>query len=147
MDWLGIGVLVIGIALLIIAIVLIKPLNKVSDLIDSTKATTDKLPQTLDNITGQAEDVLQKANTTLSEVNGKVAQLTPMFEILGDAGRASREISSSAVEATLAMKNSTAEGREITDEKGLHGVYGGLALAYYLYEKRKAMKQIIQEAK
>lgn len=147
MDWLGIGVLIIGIAILILAIVLIKPLNKASELIDSAMKTTDRLPQTLDNVTAKAEDVLDQANVTLADVNGKVAQLTPLFQIVGDAGRISRDVSASAVEATYAMRHNTEEAREAANRQGLNGLYGAAALGYYLYKRRKTLKQVAQEIK
>lgn len=147
MDWLGIGVLVIGVALLVIAIVLIKPLGKVSDLLDSLKQTTDKLPDTIDDVTNQAADVMNQANLAISDVNTKVAELTPMFEILGDAGRASQQISHTAVEATDALKTNVVEGKHVNDKESLGGFYGLASLGYYLYEKRKTIKDTLNKTK
>jgi len=145
MDWLGIGVLVIGVAFLILVLILIKPLNKATEVLDGVKNTTDKLPSTIDTVTDQAVEVMQTANSTIADVNMKVAELTPVFEIIGDAGRASRHVSATAVEATEALKNNTAEGKNVTDKEGLSGLYGSLSLAYYLYEKRKAIKSALNK--
>jgi len=145
MLWLGIGVTVIGVALLIISIILIKPLGKVSNLLDSLKVTTDKLPDTIDNVTSQATDVLHTTNSTINDVNGKVAELTPVFEILGDAGRASQKISLTAVEATDALKTNVIEGKHVNDKESLNGFYGLLSLGYYLYEKRKTIKETLKQ--
>ena len=147
MDWLGIGVLVIGIAFLILVLILIKPLNKATEVLGGVKSTTDKLPSTIDTVTDQAVEVMSTANATIADVNMKVAELTPIFEILGDAGRASRNISATAVEATEALKNNTTEGKNVTDKEGLNGLYGSISLFYYLYEKRKAIKDTLNKTK
>ena len=146
MLWLGIGVLVIGIALLILSFVLIKPLNNLANTLSSVQKTTDELPSKLNTITDQTTELLQNTNNTLADLNVKMAELTPIFQIVGNAGRASEHFSSSVVNTTRSLQESTGEGEDFTQRTGLKGITGGVALGYYLFEKRKALKDTIDQA-
>lgn len=147
MIWLGIGVIVIGVALLILAFVLIKPLNNLASTLSSVQQTTDELPSKLNTITEQTTELLQNTNNTLSDLNVKMAELTPIFQIIGNAGRASEHFSSSVIHSTKSLKESTIEGEEFTQRAGLKGISGGIAFGYYLFEKRKALKNTIDQVK
>ncbi|MBY7141819.1 DUF948 domain-containing protein [Virgibacillus sp. NKC19-3] len=137
MDWLGIGVLVLGVAFLALVIVLIKPLMKLSGLLGSLQKTTDKLPQSVDDISSQATEVLTTGNDTLNQLNTQIRELNPILHIVGDAGKATRKLSSSMVDATEDMKTSTAEGSELVQDRNLEGLYGALTLGYYIFQKQR----------
>lgn len=146
MLWLGIGVLIIGVAMLILSFVLIKPLGSLANTLTSVQKTTDELPTKLNTITDQTTELLHNTNNTLSDLNVKMAELTPIFQIIGNAGRASEHLSSSVVSTTRSIKDSTGEGQDFTQRTGLKGISGGIALGYYLFEKRKALKDTIEQA-
>ncbi|WP_373894720.1 DUF948 domain-containing protein [Virgibacillus natechei] len=137
MDWLGIGVLVIGVAFLVLVIFLIKPLTKLSGLLGSLQKTTDKLPQNVDDISSQATEVLTTGNDTLHQVNTQIKELSPILHIIGDAGNATRKLSSSMVDATEDMKTSTAEGSDLVKGRNLEGLYGALTLGYYIFQRQR----------
>lgn len=69
MDWLGIGVLIIGIAFAILVIYLLKPIKKLASVLGSLQQTTDRLPKVLDDVTSQATTVLQAIRHSLTSIN------------------------------------------------------------------------------
>lgn len=145
MDWLGIGVLLIGIALVVIAVVLIKPLNKLSDVLESVKHTTDKLPDTLTDITGQTKEILHTTNATIGNVNAQIKEVTPLFQIVGEVGEASREVTSAALDKSIHFKQQTADASQFTQKKQYQGLYGLLTMAYFMVERKKEMKDSMKK--
>ncbi|WP_430789206.1 DUF948 domain-containing protein [Virgibacillus flavescens] len=136
MDWLGIGVLVIGIAFAVLVLLLIKPLNNLSNLIFSVQRTTDDLPRNINLITDQTKNTLQTSDETLTKVNTQVTELSPLFVIIGDLGRATQKLSSSLTNVSDKMKNKTEDGKEYADSRNLQGLYGAMALGYFLIKRR-----------
>ncbi|ASN03643.1 DUF948 domain-containing protein [Virgibacillus necropolis] len=145
MDWLGIGVLVIGVAFAVLVLVLIKPLNNLSNLFFSVQKTTDELPHNINLITDQTKNTLQASTETLTKVNNQVKELSPLFSIIGDAGRGTQKLSSSLVDATTSMKTGTEDGKKFTERHNLEGLYGALTLSYYLFQRKKALKVRVQK--
>jgi len=146
MDWLGIGVLVIGIAFLILVVFLLKPLRKLSEVLESVQKTTDHLPETLTEITGQATMVLQTSNETIANVNSQVKEISPIFHIAGDVGVAARELTSSALDKTIAFKQKTSEGKEFSQSKKYQGLYGFLSLLYFFTQKKDEIKHTLPKS-
>ncbi|MGP4078076.1 DUF948 domain-containing protein [Halobacillus sp. K22] len=140
MDYLGIGVLIIGIAFAIVSIFLIKALNNLANVLGGVRKTVDQLPDQLDSVMKETSNVLNNSNDTLADVNEKIRALSPLFYIIGDIGESSRKLTSSLVDMTQSMKESTHEGEQKINEEGWRGIYGALALTYYLTQKRKELK-------
>lgn len=140
MDYLGIGVFIIGIAFAIVSIFLIKALNNLANVLGGVRKTVDQLPDQLDSVMKETSNVLNNSNDTLADVNEKIRALSPLFYIVGDIGESSRKLTSSLVDMTHSVKQSTFEGEQKINEEGWRGVYGALALTYYLSQKRKALK-------
>src|SRR5699024_12415543 len=105
------------------------------------------LQEKLNTITNKTSENTNQTNKTLQDVNVKMAELTPMFQIIGNAGRASEELTYSLVNTTRSMKNTTEEGADITSRTGLKGISGGIACGYYIFKKRKALKDTIDNLK
>ncbi|SIS40143.1 DUF948 domain-containing protein [Salimicrobium flavidum] len=145
MDYLGIGVLIIAIAFAIIAIFLVRTLNNLADVLKGVDRTVDELPSQLDNVMNETTDILKNSNVALADVNEKLRALSPLFYIVGDVGESSRQLSSSLVDVTHALKKNTTEGEDKVGEQGWNGLYGALALSYYLVQKRKALKENLPE--
>lgn len=124
MDWLGIGVTVIGVAFLVLVIVLIKPLNKLAGVLGGLQTTTDNLPTQVDEMMSQAKDALQTGNDTLSQINTQIKELSPIFHTIGDAGRATNHLSTSIADKVMNVKTDTAEGRSFITKHDLEGLYG-----------------------
>lgn len=143
MDWLGIGVLLIGIALLVLVIILLKPLNKLSDVLESVQQTTDKLPETVTDVTEQATQLLQTGNETLSNVNNQVTEISPVFQIVGDVGSTARAFTSAAVDKTVALKQQTSAATEASKRKKYEGLYGLLSFILFFTERKKEVKNAV----
>ncbi|WP_082231985.1 DUF948 domain-containing protein [Halobacillus massiliensis] len=141
MDYLGIGVLIIGIAFAIVSIFLMKALNNLANVLKGVDRTVEKLPDQLDGVMAQTTEVLNNSNDTLADVNVKIRALSPLFYIVGDIGESSRQLTSSLVDVTKSMKKSTSTGEAKVKERDVKGLYGAVALGYYLTQRRKAVKE------
>ena len=132
MLWLGIGILVVGLALLIVAIVSIKPLFKLAGVLSNVQQTTKKLPENVDGIISDVSKGINQGLDTLSQVNGQIKQLNPFFQIIGDVGRATNQLSNSIVQKVY--HNDT--GKTSTPVN-LKGFYALIALVYLLFNFNK----------
>lgn len=140
MDYTGIGVLLMGIALLVFAIYLARVLNKFANVIEGVDKTVEQLPKQLDNILKETSNIIHHSNATLVDVNEKLGTLTPYFHIVGDIGESTRTLSSSLVDVTKSAKKKMDKTDAETQNKRLGGLYGSVAIGYYLVQKRKEMK-------
>ncbi|MGG0643020.1 DUF948 domain-containing protein [Sporosarcina gallistercoris] len=140
MDWMGIGVLVIGIAFAILVVILIKPLKKLGDVMENLKQTTEKLPNVMDDVTGQAQLVLNTSNETIGNVNQQVNEITPLFKIVGDTGEAARSLTQSALSKSNTLKENTANAANLTRRERYQGVYGFLSFLFYLQQNKEELK-------
>ncbi|MFC2949236.1 DUF948 domain-containing protein [Virgibacillus sediminis] len=136
----GIGVLLIGIAFLILAIFLANTLQHMAGMLKGVEKTVDRLPDQLDDVMKETGVLISESNNTLADVNEKMKQLTPFFEMAGDMGDATRKLSSSLVDMTETMKNKTEEASGISGKNNLGGLYGSFALGYYLLQKGRRAK-------
>lgn len=141
MIWLGIGIIIVGIAFFALVFLLIKPLNKLAGVLSSLQKTTDGLPQSMNEITTQVKETLGAGKDTLQQVNIQVKELSPIFYIVGDAGRATNQLSSSMVDAVMKMKDSTTEASDFTERNKLEGLYGALTLGYFIFQKGKQLSK------
>ena len=147
MDWLGIGVLIIGVALLILVFFLIKPLNKLTGILENLQQTTENLPSTLTEVTGQATTVLHTGNETIENVNKQVKEFQPLFQIVGDVGEASQQLTATALEKTISLKQNTSAANEFSHRKQYEGLFGLISVLFYLSEKKKDIKNVIPKSK
>lgn len=141
MIWIGIGLIIIGIAFMALVVFLIKPLNNLASVFSSLQKTTDQLPKTVEDITSKTTKTLDTSVDTLHQVNNQISELSPLFHIVGDAGRATNQLSSSMVNAVSDMKVNTQTGNDFATRKNLEGFYGALTLGYMLFQKNKEMKE------
>lgn len=145
MDWLGFGVLIIGIAFAALVIILIKPLAKLTNALEGLEATTKRLPTVLDDGATQANEAFEKVNETLANVNEQVQSVNPVLHIVKDAGEASQQLTSVALEKTMAMKETTSAATEFTTRKKYQGLYGILSFAFYIAQRRKDLKNAVDQ--
>lgn len=131
MTWVGIGLIIIGIALLALSIFLVKPLAKVSSILSDLKKTTKDLPQVAENTTREVNDALHTGVDTLKEINGQLKELTPIFHLVGDVGRATHQIASNMVNAVEDFERK----ETIASRKNLEGLYGLVTLSIILFQK------------
>lgn len=141
MLWLGIGVLIIGVAFFALVILLIKPLKKLADVLSSLQKTTDELPANVNEITTQTKEAITAGKDTLRQVNEQIQELSPIFQIAGNAGRATNQLSASMVDAVMHMKTNTTEANAFTKRNKLEGFYGALTLGYFLFQKSREYRK------
>jgi uncharacterized protein YoxC len=146
MGLLEIGVLIIGIAFGVLVLFLIKPIKKLTDILENLKNTTEKLPESFVTITDQTASVLQEGNKTIENLNDQVKDLRPIFEIVGDVGEASQELTHSTLQKTIALKQKTSDAVEFTNRKQYEGLFGLLSMIYYL-SQNKFLKEKISKIK
>ncbi|SDI55745.1 DUF948 domain-containing protein [Natribacillus halophilus] len=137
MDLLGIAAIIAALAFAVLVIYLARALGNLTNVLAKTEVTVEKLPEQLDGITKETGTVLHNTNETLLDVNEKIATLNPLFEMVGDAGEASRKLSSSLVDMTASFKKESHEANDTSQQKGLSGFYGLAAFIYLLRQKRK----------
>lgn len=141
MDLTGIGILLIGIAFLVLAIYLARVLNNLANVIGGIDKTVEQLPEQLDTILNETGNLIHHSNNTLSDVNEKLGTLTPLFQIVGDIGESTHTLSSSLVDVTKTAKKKMDKSDPTVQNKRLGGLYGSVALSYYLYQNRKELKK------
>lgn len=145
MDWLGIGVFIIGIALFVLVIVLIKPLMKLANVLSSVQQSTDRLPKILDENGKEAHIALQQVNTTLENVNEQIHAVHPFFEIVEDAGLASRQVSAKWLQKSTDFKENAIEAKTFTSKQNYAGFYGFLSFIFYLSQNKEILNEVKQQ--
>lgn len=135
MIWIGIGLIVIGLALLGLVGILIKPLTKVAAILNDVKETTKDLPQTVNGITTQVNEALNTGVTTIQQVNMQLKELTPIFYLVGDVGRATQQLSSNMVNAVEEFEEK--ETPSFASRRNLEALYGALTLGSMLFQQAR----------
>ncbi len=145
MDWLGIGVFIIGIALFVLVIILIKPLMKLANVLSSVQQSTDRLPKILDENGKEAHIALQQVNMTLENVNEQIHAVHPFFEIIEDVGLASRQVSAKWLQKSTDFKENAIEARTFTAKQNYAGLYGFLSFIFYLSQNKEILNEVKQQ--
>lgn len=141
MTLVGVGVLLIGVAFVILAFFIGHALNNMAGILNGVDKTIQQLPEQLDDIFKETGNLISESNHTIADVNDKLQQLSPLFYIVGDVGKATRKFSSSLVNVTDSVKSKTDGGKEVAEKNHLGGLYGSFALGYYWLQKRRQQKQ------
>lgn len=142
MDWLGIGVLIIGVAFAVLVVILIKPINKLADVLEGVKQTTDRLPETIDDLTGQTKEVMRTTNSTIETLNGQLKEFNPLLHTIGDVGGTVRQKTLAALGKTNTIKVQTEHAAEFTKQEKYEGIYGLLSFYYFLTSRKKNRKSV-----
>ncbi|WJY28353.1 MULTISPECIES: DUF948 domain-containing protein [Sporosarcina] len=141
MSLAGVGVLLIGVAFLILAIFIARILKGIAGTLDGVNKTLDQLPEQLDGVLGETGQLIRHSNDTLADVNTKLGNLTPLFQVAGDLGNTTRNLTASLQNVTDAAKRKAEGADETARNKSIGGIYGTAALGYYAVRKGKALKQ------
>lgn len=141
MSLTGIGVLLIGVAFLILAIYIARVLNGVAGTLGGVNKTLEQLPEQLDGIMGETGQLIRHSNDALADVNEKLGNLTPVFQVVGDVGNTTRNLTASLHNVTDAGKRKVDGVDESTRNKSIGGLYGTAALGYFAFRKSIAIKK------
>jgi uncharacterized protein YoxC len=138
MDWLGIGITLLGAAFLVLVILLIKPLRSLTGTLDNLKKTTASLPEQVEGATSQATEVIQQGNETLNDVNRKMNELNPLFAIIGNIGRTLNTLSSYIVDVVSKVNMSTTPLLDkLMKREHMEAILSVATLGYVLFQKKK----------
>lgn len=139
MIWIGIGLIIIGIALLALTGILIKPLHKIAAILADVKDTTKDLPETVKDISNQANAALHTGVDTLQQINGQLKELTPIFYLVGDVSRATHELSSNMVNAVEDFERK--ETGTFATRRNLEALYGAATLGMMVILKARELSK------
>ncbi|MCG3088877.1 DUF948 domain-containing protein [Sporosarcina cyprini] len=137
MDWLGIGVLIIGVAFAVLVILLIKPINKLSATLNNVEKTTDQLPSLMKDVSQKTAELLDNGNSTLKQVNKSAKEIDPYFTIIGDVGEASHELTTTALHKANEWKTKTSVAKQFVQKEKYAGLLGVLSFFQFLKERKQ----------
>lgn len=101
----GIAAIIAAIAFAVLVGFIATTLTKVTQVVNETKYTVQRLNTTIDVVTKdvdglaiEVEGLLNKANTLVDDVNGKLSKTDPLFEAVGDLGESVSDLNDSTKE-------------------------------------------------
>ncbi|GAA0597272.1 hypothetical protein GCM10009001_11840 [Virgibacillus siamensis] len=136
MDWIGIGVIIIGLAFLALVVFLIKPLKNLTELFASLQKTTDELPNQVADITSETTSAISAGKDALKQVNNQMNELSPLFQLIGDMGTTTRGLSSSLIKVNATMREQL-ETDSVIKRNNLEWIYGIMTLGYCIFQRQK----------
>lgn len=137
MDWLGLGVFILALGFAGLVIILIPVMKKLTATLENTATTVDTVSKSIGEIAGETTVLLYNTNETLVDVNGKVAKLNPLFDIVHDTGQSVHNLTGTLVRYTEGKAERGEAAAEFTDRKNLEGLLRGAAFIYYLRQMKK----------
>ncbi|GEM_PF-1608847 len=137
MDWLGIGVLVIGVALFLGVLFLRPVLQRLADTLNNTAETVSTLNKSVGEITNETSLILYNTNETLVDLNKKIGKLNPLFDIVHDTGQAAHHLTATMAGFTSVKHDRATAALNYIDKKDLEGIMRGAAFIYYLRQVKK----------
>ncbi|MFA1822942.1 DUF948 domain-containing protein [Virgibacillus oceani] len=138
MDWVGIGVTVIGVAFLALVILLIKPLRNLTGVLANLKKTTATLPNQVGAVMTKAAEAIQQGKEMASEVNGKMKELNPLFAIIGNIGRTLNALSSYILNVVSKVNTSTTPLMDrMLKREHMEALLSFATLGYLVFQKKK----------
>ncbi|GEL08607.1 DUF948 domain-containing protein [Salisediminibacterium halotolerans] len=140
MDWLGIGVFILGLAFAGLVVILIPVMKKLTATLGNTADTVSTVNKSVGEMTGEITVILHNANETLTDVHGKMEKVNPVFDIIHDTGQAAHHLTSTLVRFTGQKTDKAKEGADAIDRSQLEGLLRGAAFFYYLKQMSKTDK-------
>ncbi|WP_077324005.1 DUF948 domain-containing protein [Virgibacillus siamensis] len=139
MDWIGIGVIIIGLALLALVAFLIKPLKNLTEVFANLQKTTDELPDQIADITTETANAISEGRNAIKQVNSQMEVLKPLFRLIGNIVYAVNGLTSSIVQVNATMKEKAEKGSAI-ERYNLEWIYGIMTIGYCFVQRKKASK-------
>ncbi|WP_010529090.1 DUF948 domain-containing protein [Lentibacillus jeotgali] len=134
MDWVGLGVIIIGLAMLGLVFVLIKPLKNLAEVLAGVQKTTNKLPGQVADIITNLKTTLSSANDTIKQLNEQLGKLVPIFQVIGNIGKSLQHLFSIMTKINDEMQRKTEN--TMMERYHLEGIYGVMALGYGIYQRK-----------
>lgn len=93
-----------------------KVMNEVRETVRRLNSTIDIVTKDVDNLSIEVEGLLNKANTLVDDVNGKLSKTDPLFTAIGDIGvtvsdlnESTKQMASNLIDGTSKKKKSPVE--------------------------------------
>lgn len=86
---------VLVVFLVIVLLKVSKIMGEVSDTVKEANSSLRVITKDADNLLIEVEGLLNKSNTTLDDVNGKLGKTDPLFQAIGDLGVSVSNLNSS----------------------------------------------------
>lgn len=120
----GIAAIIAAIAFALLVIYLCITLSRIAKVLTEAKTTVDHVNKTLgvvtkdvDNLLIEVEGLLNKANTLVDDVNGKVSKTDPLFTAIGDLGITVSDLNDSTRQMTVNFVNGMTKKKTSTFDK------------------------------
>ncbi|WP_078394180.1 DUF948 domain-containing protein [Shouchella patagoniensis] len=141
MDWLGIGVFILSIGFLVAILCLLPTLRNLAKTLDKTSSTIAQAEKSIEEITGEVKVTLYNANETLMDINGKVAKLDPIFDMVHDSAEAAHRATSTLSTYALTRVNAAKQEATVAQPEQIHGILKSAAFLYYFRKAKKQQKK------
>ena len=104
------AVLVIGIVVVLLKVS--KVVGKLDTTVDEANKSLSIITKDADHLLVEVEGLLNKSNTTLDDVNGKLMLTDPLFKAVGDLGHSVSNLNNSASNLTNQVTSFTKRGTQ-----------------------------------
>lgn len=116
-----IAAMIAALAFVVLVVYLVLNLNKLMKVIDDlgetvrrVNTTIDVVTRDVDNLSLEIEGLLNKANTLVEDINGKVSKTDPLFTAIGDLGESVSDLN----DATRNMASNFVSTNEVGGRRG-----------------------------
>lgn len=103
MSFMDILLAVLVVAVIVLVVFLIRTIHKITAILGTVNETVAEVKRTVnvvttdvDHLSLEVQGLLQKSNTLLNDVNGKLGKTDPLFQAIGDLGTSVSKVNHSA---------------------------------------------------
>lgn len=140
-----IAALIAALAFAVLVVFIILALRKVTDILGEVEKVTQEANKSLavitkdvDHLSIEVEGLLNKANTLVDDLNGKISKTDPLFTAIGDLGVTVSDVNQSTRNLAVSLKGG-GKGVKSTSGFSTVGKLGRTAMA--IARQRQAKKE------
>ena len=140
-----IAALIAALAFAVLVVFIILALRKVTDILGEVEKVTQEANKSLavitkdvDHLSIEVEGLLNKANTLVDDLNGKISKTDPLFTAIGDLGVTVSDVNQSTRNLAVSLKGG-GKGVKSTSGSSTVGKLGRIAMA--IARQRQAKKE------
>ncbi|WP_320165222.1 DUF948 domain-containing protein [uncultured Trichococcus sp.] len=140
-----IAALIAALAFAVLVVFIILALRKVTDILGEVEKVTQEANKSLaviikdvDHLSIEVEGLLNKANTLVDDLNGKISKTDPLFTAIGDLGVTVSDVNQSTRNLAVSLKGG-GKGAKSSSGSSTVGKLGRTAMA--IARQRQAKKE------
>ncbi len=140
-----IAALIAALAFAVLVVFIILALRKVTDILGEVEKVTQEANKSLavitkdvDHLSIEVEGLLNKANTLVDDLNGKISKTDPLFTAIGDLGVTVSDVNQSTRNLAVSLKGGGKGGKSASGSSTV-GKLGRTAMA--IARQRQAKKE------